>query len=105
MVVDTSAHALRLCEKGVLVKQFPVALGRSGTGKTKEGDNKTPLGLYAIGTSKPSARFGVFIPLGYPTKEQAAAGLTGQTLGFMDPTDTSGFSGASPFGWTGRPVA
>jgi murein L,D-transpeptidase YafK len=51
----------------------------------KEGDNKTPLGMYAIGTPKPSARFGVFIPVAYPTKEQAAAGLTGAEIGLHGP--------------------
>lgn len=85
VVVDTSAHELNLCESGVLKKQFRVALGRGGTGKMKEGDNRTPLGTYAIGTPRPSARFGVFIPLGYPTKDQLAAGLTGANVGIHGP--------------------
>ena len=94
VVVDTSAHELNLCEKGVPVKQFPVALGRGGTGKMNQGDNKTPLGMYAMGTPKRSARFGVFIPIGYPTKDQAAAGFTGAEIGLHGPD--------RHFRWLGR---
>jgi len=85
VVVDGLAHELKLCQQGVVVKRFRVALGRGGTGKMREGDNKTPLGVYALGAPKPSARFGVFIPVGYPTKAQAAAGLTGADVGIHGP--------------------
>jgi hypothetical protein len=107
VVVDTSAHALKLCEKGVRVKQFPVALGRGGTGKMREGDNQTPLGVYAMGTPKPSTRFGVFIPVGYPTKEQAAAGLTGADIGLHGPDRRFRFLGRVNvwFDWTAGCVA
>ncbi len=94
VVVDTAAHKLRLCENGTAVRAFHVALGRGGTRKRKEGDNKTPLGVYPLGTPQLSTRFGLFIPIGYPTKEQAAAGLTGTDVGIHGPDQQ--------FTWLGR---
>ncbi len=85
LVVNTAAHELKLCENGVAVKAFRVALGSGGTGKTKQGDDKTPLGLYPLGSPRPSSHFGIFIPVGYPTKEQATKGFTGADIGIHGP--------------------
>jgi murein L,D-transpeptidase YafK len=85
LLVDTAAHALKLCENGVVVKGFRVALGSGGTGKTKQGDDKTPLGVYPLGAPRPSSNFGVFIPVGYPTKEQTAKEWTGGDIGIHGP--------------------
>jgi murein L,D-transpeptidase YafK len=84
LLVDTAAHELKLCEKGVALRAFRVALGSGGTGKARTGDDKTPLG-YPLGTPRPSGRFGVFIPVRYPTKEQLAKGLTGGDVGIHGP--------------------
>ena len=84
LVVDTAAHELKLCDKGVAVKAFRVALGSGGTGKTKAGDDKTPLGVYPLGSPRASARFGVFIAVGYPTKsrqQRASQGGTSESTG------------------------
>src|SRR5262249_47822529 len=62
-----------------------VALGRGGTGKRVKGDRKTPLGTYALGQPRPSARFGVFIPVSYPTAEQRSQGFTGGEIGIHGP--------------------
>jgi murein L,D-transpeptidase YafK len=107
VVVDTAAHTLRLCEKGAVTKAFRVALGSGGTGKTKEGDNKTPLGEYSLGTPRPSVRFGVFIPVGYPTPEQAARGLTGADIGIHGPDRQFAWLGRATlwFDWTAGCVA
>jgi murein L,D-transpeptidase YafK len=85
LLVDTAGHELKLCEKGVALRAFRVALGSGGTGKARTGDDKTPLGTYSLGTPRPSSRFGVFIPVGYPTKEQLAKGLTGGDIGIHGP--------------------
>ncbi|MBI5549120.1 MAG: hypothetical protein HY901_34985 [Deltaproteobacteria bacterium] len=34
-----------------------------------------------LGAPRPSGRFGTFIPVGYPTEEQLAQGLTGSAIG------------------------
>jgi murein L,D-transpeptidase YafK len=85
LLIDTSSHELALCEGGVAAKAFAVALGRGGTGKTRTGDDKTPLGMYALSLPRASSRFGIFIPVGYPTKEQAMQGLTGADVGVHGP--------------------
>jgi murein L,D-transpeptidase YafK len=85
IVVDTAVHQLSLCERGARKRSFSIALGRNGTGKRSAGDRKTPLGTYALGTPRPSDRFGIFIPVGYPTAEQARRGLSGGEIGVHGP--------------------
>jgi len=85
LLVDTTTHELKLCEKGTAVRAFRVALGTGGTGKAKAGDDKTPLGVYSLGSPRASQRFGVFIPVSYPTKEQLAKGFTGGDIGIHGP--------------------
>jgi len=85
IVVALTKHVLALCEKNVTVETFSVRLGRGGVGKTKEGDGKTPVGTYALGAPRPSSRFGVFIPIGFPTEEQKKLGYTGSDVGVHGP--------------------
>jgi murein L,D-transpeptidase YafK len=85
VVVDTSEHALALCENGRQVESFGVRLGRHGTGKRREGDGKTPIGTYAFGDPVPSAAYGTFIPVGYPTEQQRRDGFTGSAIGVHGP--------------------
>ncbi len=85
IIVDTSKHRLALCEQGSETAAFDVRLGRGGLGKRAEGDGKTPLGTYSLGTPRPSKRYGVFIPVGYPTPDQRAQGFTGSDVGVHGP--------------------
>ena len=85
VIVSTRDHRLVLCEASKTVATFPIALGRGGVGKRAEGDKKTPLGLCELGDPRPSARFGRFIPIGYPTPEQRKQGLTGTDVGIHGP--------------------
>jgi L,D-peptidoglycan transpeptidase YkuD (ErfK/YbiS/YcfS/YnhG family) len=83
--VDTTLHRLFLCEAGDVQHEYSVRLGKGGVGKTREGDGKTPLGAYALGEPRASARYGVFIPIDYPTKAQQALGYTGSAVGLHGP--------------------
>lgn len=85
VVVDTAQHALALCEDGRATASFAVRIGKHGTGKTKEGDGKTPLGRYALGGGRASTKYGSFLPIGYPTAEQRAQGFTGGDVGVHGP--------------------
>ncbi len=85
IVVDTAKHRLALCEQGQETAVFGIRLGRGGVGKTQEGDGKTPLGVYPLGQPRPSQRFGVFIPIGYPTADQRRQGFTGGDVGVHGP--------------------
>lgn len=85
VLVDTHTHALSLCSDGRALASFRVALGRGGVDKRREGDGRTPLGTYPLGAPRPSARFGTFVPIGYPDAEQRAQGLTGRDVGIHGP--------------------
>ena len=85
IVVMASISMMATCEAGHTVHSYHVALGRGGIDKKMEGDNKTPLGIYKLGVPKHSDRFGTFIPVGYPTKEQKARGYSGAAVGVHGP--------------------
>ena len=85
VVVHTATRHLWLCADGTAAARYAVALGRGGVGKRRRGDGRTPLGTYPLGAPRPSARYGTFIPIAYPTSEQAANGFTGSALGIHGP--------------------
>lgn len=87
--VQTSKHTLTICKQGAVVKSFRVALGNSGVGKKRAGDNKTPIGLYGLASPRKSSQFKVFIPILYPTSRQVAAGYTGRDVGIHGPAQTA----------------
>ena len=85
IVVDTAAHRLALCDHDREAGSFGVRIGSGGVGKSKEGDNKTPIGIYPLGAPRKSQRYGTFIPIGYPTPEQQKRGFTGGSIGVHGP--------------------
>jgi len=94
LLVLTTSHELCQCESGRKVHFLRVSLGSGGTGKTRSGDRKTPLGIYPLGTPRTSKDFGLFIPFGYPTPEQRKLGYTGSDLGLHGPRRGTKDSGA-----------
>jgi murein L,D-transpeptidase YafK len=88
IVVDTETTTMALCRDGQLDKQFAVNIGAGGTGKTKQGDRKTPLGTYALQAPRASTKgFTWFVPVGYPTAAQKKQGFTGSAIGVHGPPD------------------
>ncbi len=85
LIVDTNQREIMLCDDGQITKSYAAAFGRGGFGKKKEGDLKTPLGAYDLGVPRKSASFNIFIPVGYPTRAQVAAGYTGNAVGVHGP--------------------
>lgn len=85
IVVTTANKRLFVCENGQAQVSYRAAFGRGGLGKQVEGDNKTPLGTYALGKPRSSNDFHTFIPVGYPTKEQKKGGFTGSDIGIHGP--------------------
>jgi murein L,D-transpeptidase YafK len=85
VVVELDAHIMTLCDKGKPVETFDVRLGSGGVGKRKEGDGKTPVGTYPLGSPRASATYGLFVPIGYPTAEQRKQGYTGGAVGIHGP--------------------
>jgi len=85
IAVITRKRELWLCVAGAPAARFEVALGQGGLDKRQKGDRRTPLGTYELGAPRLSGRFGIFIPIAYPTREQAAQGLTGGDVGIHGP--------------------
>lgn len=74
-----------LCENGTQAGTFAVRIGKHGTGKSRDGDGKTPLGRYALGQSRASVAYGLFVPVGYPTADQRRLGFAGGAIGIHGP--------------------
>lgn len=91
--VNTAKRLLTICKNGNAIKRFSVAIGYNGAGKKRRGDNKTPVGLYGLAHPRPSKQFKVFIPIGYPTASQRAAGYSGRDVGIHGPTQSFGLFG------------
>ena len=91
--VAAGEHQLRLCEGGHAVASYRVSIGSAGIDKQREGDDKTPLGTYALAAPTRSERFSLFIPVGYPTDEQRAHGFTGGEIGIHGPTRRTAWLG------------
>ena len=85
VTVIVRKRELWLCEDGMAVRTFHVALGRGGIDKHRKGDGRTPVGSYALGLPRPSSQYGVFIPIVYPNADQAAQGFTGSEVGSHGP--------------------
>ncbi len=85
LVVDTARRTMVTCRDRRTEGTFRVSLGRGGIDKRARGDRKTPLGEYDLGTPRSSARYGLFIPIGYPKPEQKANGRSGGDIGIHGP--------------------
>src|ERR671919_2743636 len=85
LVVTSVERRVTLCYERREVKSFKVRLARNGPGKIRAGDARLPLGTYKLGVPRDSEKYGLFIPIGYPTARQAAAGYTGDAIGVHGP--------------------
>jgi hypothetical protein len=85
LVVETGSRSMLLCEGRKVFKKYSVSIGRGGVEKRKQGDKKTPIGEYALGSPRLSRKFGIFIPVEYPTNEQRLNGFSGGAIGIHGP--------------------
>lgn len=69
MVVDKKRRILHLMKAGKIFRSYYVALGKQPVGKKqKEGDNKTPEGLYSIGYRNSGSSFHLSLEITYPNQ-------------------------------------
>jgi hypothetical protein len=85
LVLRIAERRLQACEAGRAAASFHVAIGRAGAGKHDEGDDRTPVGTYALGAPRASAEFHTFIPVGYPSEAQRRQGYSGGAIGVHGP--------------------
>ncbi|MGK9451407.1 L,D-transpeptidase family protein [Acidithiobacillus caldus] len=76
IVVDTSDRQLRVYKGDTLLETFPVAIGFNGAAPRRtRGDDITPVGKYRIGYVRFGTRYGPFMLLTYPNRDDARWGL------------------------------
>lgn len=94
LLVRVRKHLLLACEDNQVRLRYRVALGSGGVGKRREGDGRTPLGEYTLGDPRPSDHFHTFVPIDYPTPDQARQNYTGGDLGIHGPARAFRWAGA-----------
>lgn len=65
--VKKSANKLFLIRDGVVIRQYPIALGPNPLGhKMREGDGRTPEGFYYIQGRNPDSKYHLALKISYP---------------------------------------
>jgi murein L,D-transpeptidase YafK len=73
ILVEKRARRLTLFSAGQKLKEYHVALGFSPIGpKEREGDGRTPEGIYAIDFHKPDSAFHQALHISYPSADDNA---------------------------------
>lgn len=100
LVVLKKQHKLLLISGDQVVKSYDVALGSGGlTPKRRQGDHRTPEGLYTIDYRNPASRFHRALHISYPQKSDM---LRARQLG-VDPGGDIMIHGLGPsFSWAGE---
>ena len=83
MVVLKKQRTLQLLSEGKAIKSYKVALGGDPVGpKTRQGDHKTPEGVYILDSRNPHSHFHKAIHISYPNaRDRAAARAKGVSPG------------------------
>jgi hypothetical protein len=77
VVVHKSKRNVALCKSGKLVKNFRSGLGSKPTGdKAKEGDGRTPEGVFYVPRLLPNSSFHKAFLLSYPSVDAATRGMS-----------------------------
>ena len=83
VVVLKKERTLQLFSQGTVIKTYKVALGGDALGpKTRQGDHKTPEGIYVLDSRNAHSQFYKSIHISYPnTRDRAAARRKGVSPG------------------------
>lgn len=85
VLIEKSARRLTLLESGRPVRSYRVALGGDPVGpKRREGDERTPVGLYEIDARNPNSAYHLSLRISYPNpQDRARAAAAGVDPGGM----------------------
>lgn len=79
--VYKSLRRLELYKGNYLIKAFSIVLGKCPEGKkTREGDDRTPEGLYYICTRNEKSKYHLFLGLSYPGITDAEDGMASKVI-------------------------
>lgn len=82
LVYLKAEHQLCLFEQDGTLRHWPASHGRNAGKKQFEGDGRTPEGRYRVRPARSSERFGLFMPISYPSPEDVrAASVAGKPAG------------------------
>lgn len=85
ILISKKNNELIVEKAGEVVKKYHIATGKGGKGtKRRQGDSKTPIGIYRISEFKKSSRFHYFIQLDYPNLIDAWYGYMNKTIDAKD---------------------
>ena len=99
VVIEKAAHRLSLMNHGKPCKTYDVALGRGASGpKEREGDGRTPEGLYVIDGRNASSAFHRALHISYPNAADRARAAAG---GFAPGGDIMIHGIRNGLGWIG----
>lgn len=78
ILVEKAARRLTLWQEGKVVREYPIALGFTPEGdKVRQGDGKTPEGVFRIDRRNAQSAFTLSLGLDYPQAEDRARGRQG----------------------------
>ena len=67
IVVIKSQRVMRLLRKGEVIREYNISLGKNPVGhKIRQGDNRTPEGLYIISGRNPKSAYHLALRISYP---------------------------------------
>lgn len=73
VIIRKSRRQLELWQAGTVLRRYPVRLGRHPVGhKEREGDARTPEGLYEIDYRNPQSGYHLALHISYPRPEDVA---------------------------------
>jgi len=73
IVVLKSQRLLELLRQGRVIKSYPIDLGRDPVGpKLRQGDNRTPEGIYQIDRHQAGSRYHLALHISYPSTADTA---------------------------------
>ena len=100
IVVEKGQRTLTLLKNGAVLKTYHISLGKSPAGKKeKEGDQKTPEGIYHIIAHNPSSSFHRALRVSYPKQEDIDRA---QMIGAKPGSDIMVHGMMNGFGFIGR---
>ncbi len=100
IIVEKSKRTLTLLRGKTVLKHYPISLGREPIGaKEREGDGKTPEGIYRIIAHKPDSSFHRALRVSYP---DAADIERAQKQGVSPGSDIMVHGIRNGLGWIGR---
>lgn len=78
IVIEKGAREMRLIQNGRVVRRYPIALGFAPEGdKTRQGDGRTPEGIFRIAVRNDTSKYHLSLGLDYPQAHDRARAAAG----------------------------